>query len=69
MTEKLKPIQKGYVMVVDEAGKVVSMPMMSEVETVHEAFYKQYGAKAEKELEFIEDFWSKAYPNCKVIIR
>jgi len=52
-----------------KAGKVVSMPMMSEVCTVCEAFNKQYGAKAEEELEFIEDFWSRAYPDCTVIIR
>jgi len=69
MSEKLQPVQKGYIMIVDEAGKVVSMPMMSEVCTVCEAFNKQYGAKAEEELEFIEDFWSRAYPDCTVIIR
>jgi len=68
MKEAEQVINRGYILILNPDGTVRDMPMVSNMSVI-EYFSGYYGIKAEKTLEQVENFWSKRYPGCRVVIK
>jgi len=68
MKEAEQIINRGYILILNPDGTARDMPMVG-VESVIKTFVEHYGSEAERALEQVEDFWSKAYHGCTVVIK